>query len=410
MALQKQIDRDSLHPMRMQSRWPGWADTVRRQARDWGAAIQYEEFESLQKDLRKTYNQALESIAVEKRPKGSQHLLETLERSVRFGMLHRAGFNIFLMSRAMRSAIGRTSLKGVRIGDLRMPFQALYIGFEGGSGVRFVDGSRSWVNDGAYIIEAPLRTDDPTGSRRFEVCLTSRDPVGPMRPEWGEGWAAEREPHIVLHLVGMPEETIEEALGHALANGEIDLEVDEAQVDSIRLSVGGIQEEGALMGTRITTPMETGTEWRARFNNENFAAAHVGLGMALGALVVMVARRDGGDIDQDVWPADAPEDLVKKAELSENPKARRKARGDLLRAGHVTFRHIDFDGSQAETDGAPSVAGGGKRPHWRQGHIRRQPFGPERANYKLVWIHPMLINAGIGAPGGRVTRISRHGD
>jgi hypothetical protein len=34
-----------------------------------------------------------------------------------------------------------------------------------------------------------------------------------------------------------------------------------------------------------------------------------------------------------------------------------------------------------------------KRPHWRRGHFRRQPYGLARSSRKLVFIKPILINA-----------------
>ena len=33
------------------------------------------------------------------------------------------------------------------------------------------------------------------------------------------------------------------------------------------------------------------------------------------------------------------------------------------------------------------------RMHWRRGHTRQQPYGPERKERKGIWIEPMLVNA-----------------
>lgn len=32
--------------------------------------------------------------------------------------------------------------------------------------------------------------------------------------------------------------------------------------------------------------------------------------------------------------------------------------------------------------------------HWRRGHWRRQPHGPQNAQRKLVWLMPTLVNPG----------------
>lgn len=38
--------------------------------------------------------------------------------------------------------------------------------------------------------------------------------------------------------------------------------------------------------------------------------------------------------------------------------------------------------------------GGSKRPHWRRGFIRNQPYGEGRQKRKLVWIEPVLVMGG----------------
>lgn len=43
--------------------------------------------------------------------------------------------------------------------------------------------------------------------------------------------------------------------------------------------------------------------------------------------------------------------------------------------------------SDAEVDGEQ------RRPHWRRGHFRRQPFGHARAERKLIFVKPVLVNA-----------------
>jgi hypothetical protein len=39
------------------------------------------------------------------------------------------------------------------------------------------------------------------------------------------------------------------------------------------------------------------------------------------------------------------------------------------------------------------VDGGQRRPHWRRGHFRRQPCGHARAERKLIFVKPVMVNA-----------------
>ncbi|MEA5595759.1 hypothetical protein [Rivularia sp. UHCC 0363] len=43
---------------------------------------------------------------------------------------------------------------------------------------------------------------------------------------------------------------------------------------------------------------------------------------------------------------------------------------------------------------AENKQGGSKRPHWRKGFIRNQPYGEGRQKIKLVWIEPVLVMGG----------------
>ena len=45
-------------------------------------------------------------------------------------------------------------------------------------------------------------------------------------------------------------------------------------------------------------------------------------------------------------------------------------------------------------DGTDNKQGGTKRPHWRKGFIRNQPYGEGRQKRKLVWIEPVLVMGG----------------
>ena len=47
-----------------------------------------------------------------------------------------------------------------------------------------------------------------------------------------------------------------------------------------------------------------------------------------------------------------------------------------------------------ESSGVLNKQGGTKRPHWRRGFIRNQPYGEGRQKRKMVWIEPVLVMGG----------------
>lgn len=53
-----------------------------------------------------------------------------------------------------------------------------------------------------------------------------------------------------------------------------------------------------------------------------------------------------------------------------------------------------FDVQQTEPALPPDHTGIPKMPHWRRGHYRRQAVGPGWTQHELIWIRPVLINAG----------------
>ncbi len=53
----------------------------------------------------------------------------------------------------------------------------------------------------------------------------------------------------------------------------------------------------------------------------------------------------------------------------------------------VVYDRQDTSRIDSESDGS------GRRPHWRRGHFRRQPYGPARSSRKLIFIKPILVNA-----------------
>lgn len=101
------------------------------------------------------------------------------------------------------------------------------------------------------------------------------------------------------------------------------------------------------------------------------------------ALLFLAARPEDTVIG---WQEGAPAGLVEKADAG--GVGADKARQALLRDGFSKVRFFKLPGGQA---GAASE--GLVRPHWRRGHWKRQPYGPQGALRKIIRIRPYLTGS-----------------
>ncbi|HKK57809.1 hypothetical protein [Marinobacter sp.] len=337
--------------------------------------------------------------------KGTSVLMQRTKQAYRYGQLARRGMNIYALFTPLRDALRKTSLGDVRIGDLRMPFDVLYIGFEEGSGITFGTRThpRALVVDGAYVTAAPV--DPETGKQHIDVCITTRDALSALRAGYGAHWPFSYEPHFTFTLKGRPDDTFEAALGEALDTNAVDLDVDEDGLHSFRQAVVEYQDEAAASGIQINTPAVSVSEELAAFKSRNLSEAKKALSLILGALCALTARPNEADLPE-TWPEGTPEVLVAKVATARSPKKRRDAENELKKRGFVSVRRLDLDafGGGAHTSG--DGAGGSVAPHWRACHFRRQPVGKDQSERRLIWILPTIVNASKGAPNtGRLYKV-----
>ena len=399
------INRDDHHPLRVQKYWPGYASGVARVCRSWSIYPSPDQFNELMALVQRLYNEAIEVVSPDQRPKGTGISMQRTEQAYRYGQLARCGMNIYALSTPLRDALRKTSLSDVRVGDLRMPFDVLYIGFEEGSGITF--GTRTHpkalIVDGAYVTAAPV--DPETGKQHIDVCITTRDALSALRADFGATWPFSYEPHFTFSLRGRPDDTFEAALGEALDTNALDLDVDENGLHSFRQAVVEYQNEAAASGIQINTPAVSVSEELADFKSRNFLEAKKALSLILGALCALTARPDDAELPES-WPEGTPEALVAKIATARSPKKRRDAENNLKKRGFVSVRRLDLDVFGGSTHQSGDGAGGSVAPHWRAGHFRRQPVGKDRSERRLIWILPTIVNATKGAPNtGRLYKV-----
>ena len=80
-------------------------------------------------------------------------------------------------------------------------------------------------------------------------------------------------------------------------------------------------------------------------------------------------------------------------EGSAQPFAVRKRKGSGSVEGPKVPRIIRLPKTKVHRKGAPSGINNGqpRRPHWRKGHWRNQPYGPRNSLRKIIWMRPKRI-------------------
>lgn len=102
----------------------------------------------------------------------------------------------------------------------------------------------------------------------------------------------------------------------------------------------------------------------------------------------------------------APLALARKA-LRGKPGQQQQAKQALNVEGYAIVRYC---GAQFSHHGTSEGSSGElAKSHWRRGHWRNQPHGPQLTLIKRVWIRPVLVKAEAGAQEvGRVYTVSPH--
>lgn len=265
-----------------------------------------------------------------------------------------AGQQTFQFSKDLIEGFKRTDLSGTPIGLLKLPFAAGFLHFGRQDDLEINDVFRNSADfvDGAYF------HCGPDGQLTVQLTLSKRTPTG------------------LLGLCGPHFTASKEALAMD-AHRALQVIMD-AEVESV---CSGAVGENALRSAM--------TEW----NVTHGRVLHASLSLVLNALFYLDAY--GADTEE-VAPEAAPPALrlaFEKATTSKKPKAIREARNQILADGFTTVRlcgqtKSNFDGVAGTKDGSDV------RMHWRRGHWRMQPCGPQLSVIKRVWVRPSLVGKG----------------
>lgn len=265
-----------------------------------------------------------------------------------------AGRQVFQFTPSILADFKRTDLSDTSIGKLTLPYAAGFLQFGRQDDLKIDD---EWRIEAEYVDGAYYHCG-PEGQLTIQLTLSRPDGTWSKLP--GPSFS------IGPDDLDLPaHEVVDKVLDADIAS------IDETKFkDALREAVG---------------------EW----DTATRPIVHAALSLVLNALFYL----DGYGADTGpVAPVSAPQadrDAYEKAIRSGKPKAIRSARNALMADG---FSVVRLCGISTENNQGNDAQGDGYsvRTHWRRGHWRMQPCGPQLSQIKRVWIRPTLVGKDAG--------------
>jgi hypothetical protein len=335
------------------------------------------------------YNEKISRLPFEKRPADSRGMMRELNLIFYASRFFTMGRNIFTLSPGLAQSLRHTNLDGVRVDDVKMPHRFFYMSLDG-MGCGSLPGSPN-VIDGAYI--------DATIPSVIQIVITSRRLD--CSPRTSKTWPLNRDTYFYFtrNLKEGENPTFQEVFEEAVLHGDI-------KVDTI--SEMPAENEMVTAGMEIFNEDSSDPrviEWRNdRERNDRIEAVENGaaiesitsaLSAVINALAWLSSEPDEPDLENG-WTEGAPKNLVNDV-MTGSKSVRKSAEYALLRQG---FNRIKILGHKIRIIDHEATDGTGelRNAHWRIGHWRRQPHGPENTLRRLVWIRPVLVRSDLSLP------------
>lgn len=268
-----------------------------------------------------------------------------------------AGRQVFQFTPAILDEFKRTDLSETPVGKLSLPYAAGFLHFGRQSDLQIDD----WWRDAPEFVDGAYFHCGPNGYLTIQLTLS--------RPDGS--WSKLSGPFFF----------IPETMLHLPAHEVIDKTLD---ADASRIVDGSPHAEA--IGSAIQ-------EW----DTASRPVLHATLSQILNALFYLDAY--GADSDP-IVPDNAPrhlQELYDKAVKSAKYKEIRSARNVVMAEGFSVVRlcggELKDHPKEQEDSSGRSV-----RTHWRRGHWRMQPCGPQLSQIKRLWVRPVLVGKEAGTP------------
>lgn len=274
-----------------------------------------------------------------------------------------AGSHAFLLSDDVIAMLANSSLADVRIGDIKLPYDALYLAFETPlpiNGATLLEGAYLAVGGDGFV---------------FRLCFST------TRQGWPE-WLIDPGMNIILSGA---ENTLADAIdGHLLFSARLAAEYAD---DPMATQSNALRSAVVNHGSRINVSKRPTSVRYTEFIAENRIGIEKALAVVASAACLLT---------------EIPDDLMGPMVWC---PSKRSTGSKVMKTmpGSIEARYLTLKSSRPNSEITNTVGSkNGPRAHWRRGHFRRQPYGPKGdATFRPKWIRPVLVNPENGSPAER---------
>lgn len=298
---------------------------------------------------------------------------------------------IFSFDRALAEALAHTDVGDVPWEALKLPYDEFYVHFGtifDDAAVQFED--RRYVVEGAYVRRQGRASAVPGfgGEDTLHITLTTCL-VSPGYEEamtrYPEGYRL-GDPDYRFMFIGKAGDTLQDAL-------------DRGNESNLAFAQ---QRDQMLLKSCLEFAEEIGMDTR----NAEAIPAYEGyfergcglMNQCTPLLLNCIAYLTHVDEPEEMgYPPGTPEKMLRRFERANDPRRREVLAKQFEQRGYTRVKFVCHVGLTAETE-EHVPTGKTVRPHWRRGHWRLQPWGPQRSRLRLTWVKPTLVRGDKGNP------------
>jgi len=285
-----------------------------------------------------------------------------------FGKYNHGGRLIFDISKPLTTALLMTDADDIPCGELAFPAESFYLHF----------GHNHALTDSAFAIEGAFVGHE---AGRMWIDLV---PAG-----FGQA-----------HFFALP-------MGEALIGVSIDTSDGAKPItQALSDSIARIMEQNRAM---LTQTEELERQLSAQYGqvvkvpspaarlDEKEPVLRRAMALIVNALFYITS--DTNDVHED-WCRDTPEAAAAALRNARNAGEVRTIENTLLKAGYSKVKFVGKGfAASTESHAIEDAVRTGKNlaSHFRRGHYRRQPYGPERSLRKRIFVAPVMVNASSSA-------------
>ncbi|HCE5829341.1 TPA: hypothetical protein RY214_004777 [Pseudomonas aeruginosa] len=327
-------------------------------------------------ELLPSVRQALEALG---RPTGPGPGQAELGNVQVFGGYLAGGRIVFDFHKRLTMALLETDVEAVPLSAIPRPADSVYLHFGAGSGVS-IEGD---VIEGAFVTWS-----EGLGEPRRLIVDFVKDGQFSDRLFWLQ---ESGEP-----MVGCSVDMSEPGLGVIVALENSVREIEERNKAVFEQLAEAERQLERKYGEVVSIPSPV-----SRIG-QNLPLLKRGLALVVNCLLYLrVAPEDRSD----EWDDRADACLVDQATNAEKPGTRRTAERTLLNQGYVKIRYVGHQFASTAAGQGLGEIGRSVATHFRRGHFRSQPYGPERSLRKVIFIPPVVVNPGQSELPGRIYEV-----